>query len=235
MELFLSVIRARPVFAQMMLFQDVPGDGTQGGIQGGRAEGHVSAHFKGDAVLERVHGVFSEGERCVMDLQDGRHFEWAELQLAQALDNGDAGEMLIVLRDFSGCERAHQWDGAVKVVRVRGAEAGNLTTRLRKHGGMQAVRVRDAADLGEFTVKDEMRFRVGGGPEAALHHPAIQVEDDDVGGRELQIIHAAGFDGPEAGGTVHAADVAPSQAYEAAGLQGTIGFTDLFAEILEGH
>ncbi len=33
--LFLSVIRARSVFAQMMLFQDVAGDGSDGGIQGG--------------------------------------------------------------------------------------------------------------------------------------------------------------------------------------------------------
>lgn len=33
--LFLSVIRARSVFSQMMLFHDVLWDGTHGGIQGG--------------------------------------------------------------------------------------------------------------------------------------------------------------------------------------------------------
>ena len=37
LELFLTVIRARSVFAQMMLFQDVGRDCAYGGIQGGRA------------------------------------------------------------------------------------------------------------------------------------------------------------------------------------------------------
>ena len=116
-----------------------------------------------------------------------------------------------------------------------GAVAGKLAASLGKHGGMQTVCVCDAADFGKFTVEDEVGLRVRRRPQRALYHLALQVENDNVGGLEFQVIDAAWFDGPEAGGAVNAAHIAPGQANEAAGFKGSVSCTHLFAEILEGH
>ena len=62
----LTIISARAVFAEVVLFQEMGGDGEHGRIQLKAAVGHVRAHFEGDTVIHGIHGAFAKGERCVM-------------------------------------------------------------------------------------------------------------------------------------------------------------------------
>lgn len=48
----LPVVGSGSVFAEVVLFKDVLGDGGEGGIERVAAEGHLGAHFEGDAVVE---------------------------------------------------------------------------------------------------------------------------------------------------------------------------------------
>ena len=65
-----------------------------------------------------------------MKLQHGGHFERAESEFTKSLNDGDAGEVLVVGGDLLRCQCAHDRDGAVEVVGMSGAVAGQFTTGL---------------------------------------------------------------------------------------------------------
>jgi hypothetical protein len=72
----------------------------------------------------------------------------------------------------------------VKVVGVRGAEAGNGAAGLRPGRGELGVGVDDAADLRKFAVEQRVRIEIARRAQRALDDVAIEIGDDKVGGVE---------------------------------------------------
>ena len=103
---------------------------------------------------------------------------------AEAADDDGAGVADVGLGDFFGGERFGDGDGAVEVVGVGGAEAGDGPAGLRPGGGELGVGVDDAADLGELAVEEGVGVEVAGGAQRAFDDFAVEVGDDQVGGGE---------------------------------------------------
>jgi len=55
-----------------------------------------------------------------------------------------AGVGLVAVADFRRLEQPRAGNRAVKIIRVRGAQRGNVAIRLRPNGRIQAVRVNNA-------------------------------------------------------------------------------------------
>ena len=73
----------------------------------------------------------------------------------------------------------------MEVVGVGGAEAGNGAAGLCPGGGELRVGVDDAADLGKLAVEQGVRIQIAGGAQGAFDDLAVEIGDDQVGGREL--------------------------------------------------
>ena len=87
---------------------------------------------------------------------------------------------LVVAGDLLGRERARDRHGTAEVVRVGGAETGNLPARLRPGGRERRVGVDDPGHLRERSVEDEVGRRVRRRPERSVDdRAALQVDDDD--------------------------------------------------------
>lgn len=139
----------------------------------------------------------------------------------------------VVVVDLLRGEGAADGDFAVEVVGVGGAEAGDAAAGLGEDGGVGAVGVADGADGGPGAVEFEVGFGIGGGVECPFGDVAFEVDEDDVGGCDGGVVHAAGFDGEDAGVAVDGGDVAPGELDEAGGWEGAVGVGDLGSEGVE--
>lgn len=99
-----------------------------------------------------------------MELEHGGHFERIEAELTESLHDGHTGEVLVIGIHLLRRECPHEGHGAVKVIGMRGAVAGQVAAGLTKHGCMRAVRVGDATDLRELAVEVQMRFGIARWP-----------------------------------------------------------------------
>ena len=79
---------------------------------------------------------------------------------SKAAHNDGAGVAHIGFGDFFCSERLGDGNRAVKVVGVRGAEAGNGAAGLCPGGGELRMRVDDAANLGELPVEQGVRVQI---------------------------------------------------------------------------
>ena len=91
---------------------------------------------------------------------------------------------------------------------MRGPVDGDGQTRLGPPGRVARVRVNHAADALPRPIEDEVRRRVGRGPQLALHDLAREVDHHEIVGSEPLVLDAARLDGDDAALGVERGDVA---------------------------
>jgi hypothetical protein len=150
---------------------------------------------------------------------------------AETSDYDGAGVANVARRDFLGGESLRNRDRAMEVIGVGGSEAGNGLAGLGPGGGEFGVGVNDAADLGEFAVKQGMGVEIAGGAERAFDNLALEIGDDQVGGCEGGVINATGLDDDERLRTraIHTAGIAKGVRGETAAGDFLIGAENLVA------
>ena len=96
----MAVVGTGAVFAVMVLVENVRRDGSEGRIELQTAEGHVSTHFEGDAVVQGIDRTGAPGEWRMVELQHAGNMERIDLLVAEGLDNGMAGVALVIFSGF---------------------------------------------------------------------------------------------------------------------------------------
>jgi hypothetical protein len=225
------------VFAVEVEIVDVGGKACFRCSEEGRAEGEAGDVFEDVGVFDGGGGGFSPCERRVAGAEDAGDLERVEIVPAEVADDDYAGVVLVAGGGFLGGERVGEWDGALEVIGVGGAEAGDGTAGLCPGGGEFGVGVDDAADGGELAVEIKVGGEVAGGAEVAFDDLAVEGGDDEVFGAEGGVIDAGGLDDDEGhgAGAVDAAGVAPGVGSEATAGDFLIGVEDFGAKGLEQH
>ena len=152
---------------------------------------------------------------------------------AERLGDDEAGVALVGFLDLLRRKLPGTGDGAVEVVGVGRAVAGEIQPRLRRGDGVARMGVHRAADAGEGIVKREMRRKVGGRAELALHDMARAVRDDHIAGLHIVIRYAARLDDNVFSVLRERGDVAPCEHDEAVFYQLEILFADSFLQIFK--
>ena len=130
------------------------------GAEQNRAEGEAGYVFQNIGVLDSFRYSFAPGKRSVAGNQDTGDGEGVEVSRAKAADNDSTRIADVGLGDLFGGEELGDRNGAVKVVGVGCAEAGNGAAGLGPGGCEFGMSVDDAADPGEFTVEIRVRIEV---------------------------------------------------------------------------
>src|SRR5512140_3374953 len=84
------------------------------------------------------------------------------IDVAEGVDDDNASVSLVLVGYFMGSHVAGDRNGAVKVIGVRSAKAGNRTPSLAPGGGEFGVGVSDATDFWKGLVEFEVRGEIGG-------------------------------------------------------------------------
>ena len=182
------------VLAVEVEFVDVRGQAGFRCAEKRAAEGEARYVFHHISVFKGGGGGFSPGERRVAGAEDAGNFERIEIVPAEVAHDDGASVELVAGGDFLWCELFGAGDGAVEIVGVGGAEAGDGAAGLRPCGGELGVGVDDAAYGGEFSIQKKMGGEVAGGAEGAFNDGAVQICDDEVFQAEGGVIDAAGLD-----------------------------------------
>ena len=177
-------------------------------------ERHFCDFFDDGRVVYGTVGVFAEGEHAVALDEHARHFDRVQVVLFETFDDDEPRVLFVLPFDLLFGERARAGDIAVKIIGVRRAVERDVAPRLRPRGRKGGVRVRDAAHVRERLVKLHVRRRVARGAEFALHHFAVEVDDNHVVRGHVVIRDPAGFDDDEPAFTIDLADVAPRKEHE---------------------
>jgi hypothetical protein len=230
------------MFAKVMMLRNVDWNAGLGSPQERAAEGKAGDVFKNIGVFDSGGGVFTPGEGGVAGDKDAGDGDGVEIVFAEVLDNDGTGVADVGFGDFLGGEGARNGNGAVKVVGVGGAEAGNRAAGLRPGGSELGVGVNDAADLGKLAVEQGVGVEVAGGIQGAFDDLAVEIGDDEIGRLEGGVIDTAGLDddeglppGPVKTHSFHAAGVSKGVGRQAAAGYLLVGVKDLFAERFEQH
>ena len=128
----------------------------------------------------------------------------------------------------TACQYAQAGNGAVEIIRVGRAVAGDAAAGLGPAGRVRGVGMDHAAYFGESLVDLYMGGGVRGGLIVAFDDIAFQVNNDHIIGGQFVIIHAAGLDGEEAGFPVDLTDIAPGKCDQFMFGKQHIGFIDSF-------
>ncbi len=123
-------------------------------------------------------------------------------------------------------------DGAVKIIRVGGAETGNLAARLRPGGRIFGMRVNHAADFGERFVENKVSWKIG---RRSAGHLLQSLPSRSVttrcSGFILLVGNAAGLDDHQTLVAQDAAGVAEGVKHQPAADQFQIGFENFRAQL----
>src|SRR5260370_20705088 len=149
------------------------------------------------------------------------------IPLPERRNDRDGGVEFIVSWDRFGRQRRTYGHWSAKIIRVRGAEAGDLATRLSPCRSVARMRVRDAADLRECAIERGMCWEIRRGPQVSVYNVPFDVRDNHVRGRHLLVLNTAGFDHDETFLARDAARVSEGVDHEAAANQLEVRLEDL--------
>ena len=107
---------------------------------------HIGDLFEHDGVMHRVFRVFTPGKRAVGVHQHAGHLRRVDSLFFEGFDNHVACFPLIFTVNLGVGHQTRAGNGAVKVVRVRGAGRRDGLARLRPDGGVARMGMHDAAD-----------------------------------------------------------------------------------------
>ena len=159
---------------------------------------HLADLLQHDRMIHGLGGILAPGEGAMGGADDTRGVQGLDLAPGQLLDDDLAGVLLVVLVDFLSSEMTGAGHSAVEVVRMGGAVAGDVLAGLGPADRIGAVGVDDAADFGVLLVQLDVGLGVGRRIQLAVHHIALQVEDNHHIRGQILIIHAGGLDDDEA-------------------------------------
>ena len=142
------------------------------------AKGKASNVFKDVGVFNGFCRGFSPGKGSVPGHQNSGDGDGVKIFGPKTADYDGAGIADVGLGYFSGGEGLGDGNGAVKVVSVGGAQAGDGTAGLSPGSGELGMGVDDAADLGEFSIEQGMRVEVAGGAQGAFDDLAFEIGND---------------------------------------------------------
>ena len=146
------------MLALVMVFGDVAGETVCGGSDGYGAIGEAGDVFEEIGVFDGCCRGFAPGEGSVTGDEDSGNGDGIEILFVKEAGDHCAGIENVGFVDLFGGERLGDGNGTVEVVGVGGAEARDGLAGLRPSGCEFGVDVDDAADLGEFAVKQEVGF-----------------------------------------------------------------------------
>jgi hypothetical protein len=129
--------------------------------------------------------------------EDSGDGDWVEVFGTEAADNYGSRVADVAGGDLFGGERLCDGNGAVEVVGVGGAEAGDGAASLGPGGGKFRVGVDDATDLGELAVEESVGVEIAGGAKVPIDDLAVEVGDDEVFGLQSGVVDSAGLDDDE--------------------------------------
>src|SRR5690606_223157 len=162
----LAVVGAGAVFALEVFVAERGLDDRQLRFELERHRCHVPNALGGHGDLDGLGDGLAPGKRRVAVDQHGGEVGGIETLLGEQLDDDVARLPLVgAAGDFGGGHLAGHRHVAKKVVGVGGAKDRDLAPGLSERGGMRAVRVDDAADLGKRDEEAAVRGRVGGGTQ----------------------------------------------------------------------
>ena len=157
-------------------------------------EGQAGDVLKDIGVLDGFGDGYSPGEGSVAGDQDSGNGDGVEIAVAESLSDDFAGIADVCLGDLPGGEGIGDRNGAVKIVGVGGAEAGDGAACLRPRGGKLRVGVDDAADLREGAVEESMCIEIAGRAQGAFDDFAVDVRNDQIGGGERCVVDTTWLD-----------------------------------------
>lgn len=230
------------VLAPIVVFGNVQWYSGIGRFEKDAAERETGDVFKNIGVLDGFGDGFSPGEGSMAGNEDSGDSDRIKAFGPETADDDCSRIADIGLGDFFGGEGFRYGHGAVKVVRMGGAETGDGAACLRPGGGEFGMGMDDTADLSELAVEGGVRVEVAGRAESAFDDFALEISNDEVGWGKRIVVDAAGFDDDQglSAGTVHsrpfnAAGVAEGVGSEASSGDFLVGAEHLFAEFGQEH
>ena len=136
---------------------------------------HFGHFFQHNSVIDCLGRVFAPDEGAMMGAQSGGHMDRIQLPVPESLHNHIAGVFLIIPFHFLRCQIPAAGDASPKIIRVGGAEAGDIQTGLCPGGGIGAVGVDNATQSGEGSVERQVGGRIRGGIQFALNPIALKI------------------------------------------------------------
>ena len=153
------------MFALIVVFGYVSGEAICRGAQGDGAPGEAGYVFEQVGVFDGCCWGLAPGERGVAGDEDARDGDGVEVLFPEEAGYDRAGVEYVGFGYFFGGEWLGDRDGAVEVIGVGGAEAGDGLACLGPGGGEFGVGMNYAADLREFAIEEQMGIEVAGGAE----------------------------------------------------------------------
>ena len=201
------------------------------------AEGQAGNVFEDIGMFDGFGWGLSPCKGGVSGDQDAGHCEWVEAFRFETADDDCAGVADVGLSDLFGGEGLGDGNGAVEVVGVGCAEAGNGAAGLGPGGGELGMGVNDSADLRELAIEKGVGVEVTGWTQRTFDDFSVEAGDDHVSGGKRGVVDAAGLDDDEGfdAGAVDAAGVAEGVWGEAAAGDLLVGAEDLLAKRGEQH
>ena len=202
------------MFAEEVLLVKNLRDGASLGVGGESLQGHGGNFFNQDGVVSGVGGSFAPAERSMACDESARYMQG--IAFADAANDGQTRVVFVVVVDLRRGQGLRDRDGAVEIVGVGGAKAGDFALRLSPSRGGTGMRVGDATDRREGFVENEVSRKIGGGTETPFDGFTVEIDDNKVLGFHGFVADAAGLNDHEAVAASDAAGVAEGEKDEAA-------------------
>ena len=178
------------MLSEVVFILDALGGGGGGGPHLPGEQGHLRHLLQHHRMVHRLGRVFAPGEGPVAGTDHAGDGGGLDAPLLESLDDNYARVFLVILLQLPLGQVAGAGDGAVEVVSVGGAEAGDVLPRLGPGHRVGAVGVDDAPDAGERLVKFDVGLGVAGGLPSALHpFPGLQAYHHHVVGGHAAVLH----------------------------------------------
>ena len=183
-------------------------------------------------MVHRLGRILAPGEGAVADADHAWDGRGLNAPLLKSVHNDDPGVFLIVLLQLTLGQMAGAGDGAVKVVGVGGAEAGDILPRLGPGHGVGAVGVDNAPHARERLVQLQMGLGIAGGLPLALHPLAgLQADHHHVSGGHAVVLHPGGLDDHQPLVPVDPRHVAPGKGDQPVFGQEKVGLQHFLLEL----
>jgi len=225
------------MFALVVVFGDIGGQAVCGGSKRYGAIGEAGDVFEKVGIFDGCGSGLAPGEGRVSGYEDAGDGDGVEALFAEEAGDDCAGVVNVGFVDLFGGEGLGDGNGAVEIVGVGGAEAGDGLAGLRPGSCKFGMGMDDATDLGKFAVEEQVGVEVAGGVECAFDDGAVEAREDEVACGERGVADTAGLDGHEGlfAGTVDSATfdtagVAEGMDGESAARDFLVGVQDLFAK-----
>ena len=194
-------------------------------------EGHLGHFLQHYGVVHGIVGILAPGEGTVVFHQHGRCV--VRIDFLESFHNHVARFLLIFAKNLSLLHVPRTGNILVEIIGMGGADIGDILSGLCPGGGIGAMGVYHAADVGEGLIQDHVGGRVGGGVQFSLHHFSVQVHHHHILRFHMVVGHAAGLDHHQAALAVYGTYVTPGKQHQAVFDQIQVGLAYFLFEFFQ--